>query len=359
MTVVDQPTDLAPPLVRRTRRAPVRVRRWFRFLIAGAVLWGLSVLALTVTGDAYVVPTVDVLGCFLVPVAWVIRVEERDRPEGVTSGLLARLFIGGGVLGFLSSAMIETPLASAGPLGFASGVGVIEELSKLVILAWMTRRLLSKTPQAGFVLGAAVGFGFAAFESSGYALSALNSHGGTSWAALEGTVLVRAVITPVTHGLWTAITGGVLFYVSRGGRFRVTPLLGVCVAGVAALHGLWDLMPNLTRGLDLSLLRGDSSALLPRVWPAGASRSMRAFGGFLDDFGLTLLGVAGVGAAHRVRRIWAPALVPARVRRRAAPATEPGPTRGRSGCRRCSGRTPRGSGRPWRGSPSSRCSEPG
>lgn len=99
------------------------------------------------------------------------------------------------------------------------------------------------------VLGAAVGFGFAAFESAGYAFNALFTRSGLSlWNLLETEVL-RGILTPVGHGLWTAILSGVLFATAaRYGRPRLTgAVLGwyVLVAvlhaliGLVILHGRW------------------------------------------------------------------------------------------------------------------------
>jgi RsiW-degrading membrane proteinase PrsW (M82 family) len=93
----------------------------------------------------------------------------------------------------------------------------------------------------GIVLGAAVGFGFAAFESAGYAFNALFTAGGPSLLNLVETEVLRGILTPVGHGLWTAILGGTLFRVAaHRGRLRLTgSVLGFYLL-VAALHALWD-----------------------------------------------------------------------------------------------------------------------
>ncbi len=54
-------------------------------------------------------------------------------------------------------------------------------------------------------LGAAVGFGFAAFESAGYAFNALFTASGLSLPNLVETEVLRGVLAPLGHGLWTAI----------------------------------------------------------------------------------------------------------------------------------------------------------
>jgi RsiW-degrading membrane proteinase PrsW (M82 family) len=97
------------------------------------------------------------------------------------------------------------------PRGCFFGVGLIEEAVKLAALALLTRHLLHKSARDGLVLGASVGFGFAAFESAGYALTAMITAHGLSLMDLVSTELLRGLLAPFGHGLWTAILGGVLF----------------------------------------------------------------------------------------------------------------------------------------------------
>ena len=113
----------------------------------------------------------------------------------------------------------------------------------------------------GIVLGASVGFGFAAFESSGYALNALFTPHGLSLLSVVYTEVLRGILAPVGHGLWTGIVGGVLFEVaSRKGR--LAPLsarvIGVYL-GVSLLHGLWDSMRGIA--IVLTVLTTNSPAL--------------------------------------------------------------------------------------------------
>jgi hypothetical protein len=118
----------------------------------------------------------------------------------------------------------------------------------------VARGIQRRTVRDGVVLGAAVGFGFAALESSGYAFNALLVRDGAvvrlSLSSLVFTELLRGILAPVGHGLWTGILGGVLFGASRGSdRLRITPgVIGTYVL-VSLLHGLWDSM----RGIALIL----------------------------------------------------------------------------------------------------------
>ena len=68
----------------------------------------------------------------------------------------------------------------------------------------------------------ATGNGFAAFESAGYAFTALFTEHGLSLTQLVQTELLRGLLAPVGHGLWTAILGGVLFSASGRRQFSFT-----------------------------------------------------------------------------------------------------------------------------------------
>jgi hypothetical protein len=60
--------------------------------------------------------------------------------------------------------------------------------------------------------------------------------------ALVETEVIRGLLAPVGHGLWTAILGGFLFRASRGGAFRYSGDLLVAYLWVSVLHALWDSM---------------------------------------------------------------------------------------------------------------------
>jgi RsiW-degrading membrane proteinase PrsW (M82 family) len=223
--------------------------------VAGAVLWVATVVITFATGNVNLVPTVILLGSFLVPVTFVVYAF--GRADGVlTAKRIFTAFVCGGVLGVLGASVLEAALLRQ-PTGLAYvGVGLIEEAVKLAALWLLARRLPRYTMRDGMVLGAAVGFGFAAFESAGYAFSALFTPGGLSlWGVVETEVL-RGALTPVGHGLWTAVLGGALFLTasrSRSGR----PRLGASVLGwylvVAMLHALWDASNILAGWLTLVL----------------------------------------------------------------------------------------------------------
>ncbi|HEV8174444.1 MAG TPA: PrsW family glutamic-type intramembrane protease [Actinoplanes sp.] len=234
----------APPAPRR--------RTWLRMFLTGLVLWVLTVIVTFVTRNPNLVPTVVLLGSFLVPVTFVVWAFGRRHSGEVTAELLFSTFVTGGILGVLAASLLESYLLHPSPWLFL-GVGLIEEAVKLLALALLTRNLAHKYARDGIILGAAVGFGFAAFESAGYAFTALFTEQGLSLMQLVQTELLRGVLAPVGHGLWTAILGGVLFSSSGREHFALTWRLLFSYLGVSILHALWDSMHSIALVLTLLL----------------------------------------------------------------------------------------------------------
>jgi RsiW-degrading membrane proteinase PrsW (M82 family) len=220
--------------------------------LVGLALWIVSLVVTLLTANANLVPTLILLGSFLVPVTFVAWAFERWRDEHVTAELIVSAFTLGGVLGVLGASVLETYLLDPSPLLFL-GVGLIEEAAKAGALIFIARRLTRRHARDGFILGAAVGFGFAAFETAGYAFNAVLTMRGLSLSALVQTELTRGVLTPFGHGLWTAIIGGVLFHQARGGRFRYTLPVVLTYLWVSVVHALWDYSHSIALALTFLL----------------------------------------------------------------------------------------------------------
>jgi len=212
----------------------------------------LSVVVTYATANVLLVPTLVLLGSFLVPVTFVTWAFERGRSDEITTQLLFRMFVVGGVLGVLAASLAESYLLRPSWWMFF-GVGFIEEAAKLVALAFCARHLRIRTRRDGAVLGATVGLGFAAFESAGYALVASFTVHGLSLVDLVSTELLRGLLTPFGHGVWTAIAGALLFAGSGRDRFLVTGRLVAGLIGVSILHGLWDSMDTIAMMLTYVL----------------------------------------------------------------------------------------------------------
>jgi RsiW-degrading membrane proteinase PrsW (M82 family) len=275
-------------------RPASRRRNWLRIFVIGLVLWVLSAVVIYVTGNPNLIPTLVLLGSFLVPVTFVSWAFERRDSGEITAELVFRTFLVGGVLGVLGASVLEAYLLHPSPWLYLE-VGVIEEAVKLAALALLTRRLAVKSMRDGMVLGGTVGFGFAAFESAGYALTALFTPQGLSLDNLVTTELLRSLLTPVGHGLWTAILGGILFSRSSRTHFVLTGRLIAAFVGVSILHALWDMMPNIAALITL-LLTGQAwqYELLLHGWLVAPTDAQVRLYTVLSWGGLAVIGVIGL-----------------------------------------------------------------
>jgi RsiW-degrading membrane proteinase PrsW (M82 family) len=152
--------------------------------------------------------------------------------------------------------------------------GLIEEFAKILGVLVIARHWNHDSEMDGLILGGAAGLGFAALESNGYAFSAFLFSGG-SLSLTVGVTMLRGILAPLGHGVWTAILASVLFRESRGNHFHLNwKVLGAYLT-VVALHGLWDIAPTfiayyLSQGLDVfvgqSLIAGTGLLILWRRW---------------------------------------------------------------------------------------------
>jgi RsiW-degrading membrane proteinase PrsW (M82 family) len=207
------------------------------FLI-GLALWVATVVVTVFTGNPNLIPTVVLLGSFLVPVTFVAWAFERRETGELTGGLLFSTFVTGGVLGILAASVLEAYLLAPSPLLFL-GVGLIEEAVKLAALAVLTRHLAVKSVRDGMILGAAVGFGFAAFESAGYAFTALHA----LWDSMHSLALLLTLILTTGETYSQGDNGWIVS--PTAGQARLFPVLEyiglaiISVIGVAWLLVMW------------------------------------------------------------------------------------------------------------------------
>jgi protease PrsW len=247
-------------VARRARAVP----EWALIFLTGLVMWSATVLVTFTTGNANLIPAIILVGSFLIPVTFVAYAFGRaDRV--ITAQRIFTAFVCGGLLGVLGASILEAAFLRQ-PVGLAwVGVGLVEEAVKLAALWLIARRLPRYTMRDGIVLGAAVGFGFAAFESAGYAFNALFTPGGLALMNLVETEGLRGILTPLGHGLWTAILGAALFRAAGShGRLRLRGAVLGWYAVVALLHGFWDASQGIAVWLTL-LLTGTPVRFLIRL----------------------------------------------------------------------------------------------
>lgn len=244
-------TNFAPPGAQPVQNPSQRRTSWLKVLLIGLVLFIITTIVMFLTGNPNLYPTVILIGNFLVPVTFVAFLYNHRHLSTLRLESVAICFVVGGILGVLGASILESLLLPKTgnpnkgiPLGSGLLVGFIEEGCKIVALMILARRLRHTSEMDGLLLGGAVGMGFAALESTGYAFTVfLLSHGVVGTSIVE--TVIRGLLAPFGHGVWTGVLGAILFRESsKSNHFRITLPVILAYIGVSVIHGLWDGLPQ-------------------------------------------------------------------------------------------------------------------
>ncbi|MSO47863.1 MAG: PrsW family intramembrane metalloprotease [Thermoleophilia bacterium] len=240
-------SDVAPEVPEKIALVMRRQRRSLRTLRAEGVVLPvlLLVLVLTTTTLSGIVPAVLGLLLAFVPVPLVAAILLRlDRFEPEPTSLLLRTFLWGAGAATFIALVINTAVGLAiGETGAAvASAPIVEESAKalaLLFVIWRRPGMLDGVHD-GIVYAAWVALGFATVENILYYASAWNDGGAEQ---LSGTFVLRGLMTPLCHPIFTAMTGIALGIAikrrgGRGGKLVIV-LIGLLVAML--LHALWNL----------------------------------------------------------------------------------------------------------------------
>jgi protease PrsW len=220
-------------------------RRWLRIFIAGLVLLYFTERVLVATSNLNFVPSVIMLGAFLVPVVFVTYLYERLPDWEVPLGPLATCFLWGGAVGTLVAGTLEYDLLRSLGVFALLGVGLIEESAKMIfpLIFFFAGRYRSEA--SGILFGVASAMGFAALETMGYAfVTLLQSRG--SLGALDEVLLVRGLMSPAGHAAWTGLVCAVLWRERlKVGHATVNWRVVAAFLTAVVLHALWDTFNSL------------------------------------------------------------------------------------------------------------------
>lgn len=193
-------------------------RPWmfFRALAGSAFVYVLFVVGWECFENVNLLPGLIAVGAFAMPISTLVFFFEVNVRRNVSVYQVMRMVVKGGVISLLFSlALYVLPLDELSGLG-ASIAGIIEEPGKLLALLVMAKSDRYHYKLNGLLLGAAVGAGFATFESMGYAFSILLEEGP---GAMNGNILLRGFLSPFGHVVWTAICGCALWRVKGKNPF--------------------------------------------------------------------------------------------------------------------------------------------
>lgn len=234
-----------------------------RLLLMSVLLFGGTVFLYKSTDNVLLLPSIIMLGSFAAPLATVVFFFELNSPRNVSLYLLVRLIVLGGVVSIGLSLFLfylTSSLSWVGP----PLAGLVEEIGKLVTVFVVCLHLEARRyPYLlnGMLFGAAVGAGFAAFESMGYALVFFLQTEGNFDVMME-IIMTRGVLAPFSHVVWTALAAGALWRVKLDQTLRVDMLWHQRVLRmllvVMPLHAIWNLglipSPYLLKHLILGVI---------------------------------------------------------------------------------------------------------
>lgn len=239
--------DVAPEVPEKIALVMRRQRRSLRALRAEGVILPALLLVLVLASTALdgVVPVALGLVLAFAPVPLVAAALLRlDRFEPEPTRLLLRTFLWGAGAATAIALVVNTAVGLAvGEGGAAVGSApIVEEGAKALALLFVIRRRpgFLDGVHDGIVYAAWVALGFATVENILYYASAWNDGGVDD---LTTTFVLRGLVTPLCHPIFTAMTGIALGIAvkRRGGRSGKIAIVLVGLLLAVLLHALWNL----------------------------------------------------------------------------------------------------------------------
>lgn len=225
----------------------VRPRPWLysRVLAVIAIAFLILYTGLLFFNSAFSLPGVVFLGAAAVPVSLLVFFFEINLPKNISFFTAIKIFLIGGCASLLVSLFLYLFVPLGEEIGYFEAIiiGIVEEVGKLVVVLFFLRWEKNvNCPMNALLIGAAVGAGFAAFESAGYILMA--GQEGNYFAMLQ-VIILRAVLAPGGHVAWAAITGFALYYAKGEGCWSAAVFKSRRFWGLfpipVLLHAVWDM----------------------------------------------------------------------------------------------------------------------
>ena len=186
---------------------------FLRVAVIGIVLAIGAFLPILLYGNANMLPAYYILAAGTLPVAVLIFFWEMNIPRNIPIYEVMLMLFAGGVLALCLTLVLDDMvpvLASSAPCA-----AFVEEPAKILALAVFLRKPDKKYILNGILIGAAVGAGFALFESAGYIMNSSHTIG-----QLRDMALLRGFGNLGGHALYAGIEGGALAMVKGSGPLK-------------------------------------------------------------------------------------------------------------------------------------------
>lgn len=217
-----------------------RPRVWWRIFVGAVVAYLLMRVGVSEFHNPRFTPGLIMIGSFVVPMSVVVFFFEMNTPRNVSVYQVGKMMLLGGALSLVVTMLLTSiiPGAGTGKIIPAMITAVVEETAKTLALLIVVRHTRWSWQLNGLLFGAAVGAGFAGFESASYATDEIGAN-------VYGNILIRGLLSPGGHVIWTALIGAALWQVRRTEPFDANMFFDKIVLrrwGVACgLHALWDM----------------------------------------------------------------------------------------------------------------------
>lgn len=187
------------------------------------------------------IPGLMFAGNFAIPFSFLVLFAELNIRRDVPWFAIIKMLIGGGLISLIFASIL---FKQSNPME-AYWAGPIEEPAKLLAAVFMARKFyLNGRILTGLLCGAAVGAGFAIFESAGYVFENLVALMSGRYSDPDAVMIMRALLSPFGHIVWTAITAGALWRAMAQDRFSIDKLLQSRFLRIAIvpviLHMFWN-----------------------------------------------------------------------------------------------------------------------
>ncbi len=217
---------------------------WSRIFLAFFAAFILLYVCCSSFSNTNAYPGFMVIGSFMMPIATMVFFFELNTPKNISFFTTIKHFLVGGCASLVVTLLLYDFLSvELNEWLSAVLIGIIEECGKLAIVAFVIwRNKNTKYLLNGLLIGAAIGAGFAAFESAGYAFNTLLSGG---FDEMVEIIFLRAFLAPGGHVIWAAMSGYAIMLVKGNKELSMGFINQKSFWKVfwipIALHAVWDM----------------------------------------------------------------------------------------------------------------------
>lgn len=228
-----------------------------RVLIAGLVLSVLIGISCVIFPGYGMLLMLCLLPAFVVPLSVMLFYWEMNIPGNISIYEALLLTLLGGCLSLTVTGIMRTVFPGISEIAFLAGP-LPEELAKCLIVTIFLCRKKYNYGLQGILIGGAVGVGFSAMESAGYALQifdiGIQNEMGTNIIirSMADILVRRGVLAIGGHVVWAALYGGALALIKGKGKMSpkcfANSLFWLTFSAAFLLHTAWNFSASYLAG---------------------------------------------------------------------------------------------------------------